>query len=113
MGVLWWLADAHAREAFRSIGGVKPIGAGPLRLVPGRARVVGVESVVDVVGRWIRVIIVNVLVRRGIIGVVRLLFRSLTRVWVVVGHSRHYRRNPRPKWEAKLLWDFQPQWALS
>lgn len=87
MGLLWRLADAHAREAFRSIAGVKPIGAGPLSLVPCRTRVVGVGSVVGVVGRWIRVIIVNVLVRRRIIGVVRLLFRSLTRVWVVVGHS--------------------------
>ncbi len=96
MGALGRLVDAHAREAFRSIVGVIAIGGGPLSLVPGCTRVVGCVVVDDVgVGRGIRVIIVSILVSRRIIGVVRLLVKSLTRVWVVVGHSRRCRRIPR------------------
>jgi len=96
MSALGRLAHAHAREAFRSIVGVILIGGRSRILVPGRIRVVGV------VGGGIRVIIVNILVRRSIIGVVGLLIRLLTCVWIVVGHSRHCRRIPRQKWGQSL-----------
>jgi len=92
MSALWRLAGAHVRETFGSVASVILLAAaGPRSLVPGRSRVV--------VGGGIRVIIVNILVCCRIIGVVGLLVKSLTRVWVVVGHSRHCRRIPRQSGE--------------
>jgi hypothetical protein len=76
---LWRLTDAHARDTLRSIAGVELVAAAAgLRIL--------VEVRIRVVVVWrIRVIM---LVRRRIIGIVGLLVRLLTCVWVVVGHPQ-------------------------
>lgn len=78
---LWRLADAHARDTFRTIVGVDRLGAatGPGRLVPGDIR--------KVVG-WIRGIRRVILVRGRMIVIVGLLLLCIwIVVWIVVGHS--------------------------